>query len=135
VSDSTSWSLPSRAACRAGLIAITAALVTACGSVAATNAISDASRDLREARQHKADEYAVYYYTRADVYLQKAKKLNGMGQFQVAQEYARVSQDASAKSLDVAKINKDQAARRDKFAPKKDGKDPPPPPSFTPSGP
>ena len=104
-----------------------------CGSVSATTAISDASRDLREAKQQKADEFAVYYYTRADIYLQKAKKLNGMGHYQVAHEYARTASEAAAKSLDVARINKDQAARRDKFAPRKDGDKAPEAPGFTPS--
>ena len=115
------------------LLVVTLALAN-CGSVGASTAINDATRDLREAKQQKADEYAVYYYSRAEIYLQKAKKLNGMGQFQVAQEYARTSSEAAAKSLDVARINKDQSARRDKFAPKKDGKDSVPEvPGFTPS--
>ncbi|MSQ81886.1 MAG: hypothetical protein EXR77_03090 [Myxococcales bacterium] len=115
------------------VLAVTLALAN-CGSVGASTAITDATRDLREAKQQKADEFAVYYYSRAEVYLQKAKKLNGMGQFQVAQEYARTSSEAAAKSLDVARINKDQSARRDKFAPKKDGKDSEPEvPGFTPS--
>lgn len=117
-------------------VAVVIAVTGACGSIGASTAIHDAARELAEARQHKADEYAVYYYSRAEIYLQKAKKLNGMGQYQAAQEYARVSAEASAKSLDVARINKDQAARRDKFAPKKDGKDGPSgAPGFTPSGP
>lgn len=90
-----------------------------CGSVSASTAINDATRDLHEAKEQKAPEFAVYYYTRADTYLQKAKELNGMGQFQVAAEYARTSQDASEKALGVARTNRDQAARREKFAPKK----------------
>ncbi len=122
------------AAVRAAAVVLAIGAVAGCGSVAASTAITDATRDLREAKQQKADEFAVYYYTRADVFLQKAKKLNGMGHYQVAQEFARVSSEAAAKSLDVARINKDQAARRDKFAPKKDGKDAAPEaPGFTPS--
>ncbi|MBM4342856.1 MAG: DUF4398 domain-containing protein [Deltaproteobacteria bacterium] len=121
---------------RLAIVAVMVAAAAGCGSVGASTAITDATRDLREAKQQKADEFAVYYYTRADIYLQKAKKLNGMGHYQVAQEYARVSSEAAAKSLDVARINKDQAARRDKFAPKKDGKDAAPAaPGFTPSDP
>ncbi len=122
------------AAARVVVLALALGAIAACGSVSASTALSDATRDLREAKQQKADEFAVYYYTRADIYLQKAKKLNGMGHYQVAQEYARVSSEAAAKSLDVARINKDQAARRDKFAPNKDGKDAAPEaPGFTPS--
>lgn len=90
-----------------------------CGAVSASSALNEANRDLREAQAQQADKYAPYYYTRAESYLQKAKELNGMGQFQVAAEYARVSQEAADKSLEVGKINKEQAGRRDKFAPKK----------------
>ena len=111
-----------------------ALLLAGCGSVSASGALTDATRDLREAKQQKADEFAVYYYTRAEAYLLKAKKLNGMGQYEAAQDYAKKSIEAATKSLDVARINKDQAARREKFAPKKDGKDAPPDsPGFTPS--
>lgn len=127
---------PGRARAAAAFCAVALLAGAGCGSVGASTAIHDATRDLLEAKQQKADEFAIYYYSRAEVYLQKAKKLNGMGQYQVAQDYARVSQEACAKSLDVARINKDQASRRDKFAPKKDGKDSPgAAPGFTPSGP
>lgn len=90
-----------------------------CGAVSASTALAEASRDLREAQAQQADKYAPYYYTRAESHLQKAKELNGMGQFQVAAEYARVSGEAANKSLEVGKVNKEQAGRRDKFAPKK----------------
>ncbi|MBI5607549.1 MAG: DUF4398 domain-containing protein [Deltaproteobacteria bacterium] len=89
-----------------------------CGSVSASSAISDATRDLRESEAQKAPEYAVYYYARAESYLAKAKECNGMGQFQVATEYARTSQGASEKALEMARIGRDQTSRREKFAPK-----------------
>ena len=76
----------------------------------------------------------MYYYTRAETFLEKAKECNGMGQYQVAATYARTSQEASEKALDVAKVGKDQAARREKFAPKKSDKDKKGGPGFTPSG-
>lgn len=119
---------------RHAIAATLLAALAACGSVGASTAITDATRDLNEAKSQKADTFAEYFYTRAEVYLQKAKKLNGMGQYQVAQEYARVSSEASAKSTDLARINKEQAGRREKFAPKKSDKPgAPEAPGFTPS--
>lgn len=95
-----------------------AVVAAGCGSVSASSAISDATRDLRETEAQKAPEYAVYYYARAESYLAKAKECNGMGQFQVATEYARTSQGASEKALEMARLGRDQASRREKFAPK-----------------
>ncbi len=132
----TAWSSlsgsPSRLGSRPSLwclgLLLAAAIGTpGCGAVSASSALNEANRDLREAQAQQADKFAPYYYTRAESYLQKAKELNGMGQFQVAAEYARVSQEAAGKSLEVGKVNKEQAGRRDKFAPKK--------PSDTPSTP
>jgi hypothetical protein len=102
---------------RLGWVAAALALA-GCGSVSASSAISDATRDLRESEAQKAPEYAVYYYARAESYLAKAKECNGMGQFQVATEYARTSQGATEKALEVARAGRDQASRREKFAPK-----------------
>lgn len=110
----------------AALACLAMALTSGCGAVSASTALNEASRDLREAQQQQADKFAPYHYTRAESYLRKAKELNGMGQYQVAGEYARVSQEASTKSLEVARVNKDQAARREKFAPKKSDTPPTP---------
>lgn len=107
-----------------GLLLAAVIASAGCGAVSASSALNEANRDLREAQAQQADKYAPYYYTRAESYLQKAKELNGMGQFQVAGEYARVSQEAADKSLEVGKINKEQAGRRDKFAPKKGNDNP-----------
>jgi hypothetical protein len=109
----------------AALTSLALGFAPGCGAVSASTALNEASRDLREAQQQQADKFAPYHYTRAETYLRKAKELNGMGQYQVAGEYARVSQEASTKSLEVARVNKDQAARREKFAPKKSGSDAP----------
>jgi hypothetical protein len=108
----------------AALLAVCA--LAGCGAVSASSALSDAQRGLEEARAQQADEFAPYDYTRADAFYQKAKACNGMGQYQIAASYARTSQDAATKSLDVAKANKEQAARRKKFAPTQDGKSPAP---------
>jgi hypothetical protein len=114
----------------AALASLALGFAPGCGAVSASTALNEASRDLREAQQQQADKFAPYHYTRAESYLRKAKELNGMGQYQVAGEYARVSQEASTKSLEVARVNKDQAARREKFAPKKSGSDAPPAPKL-----
>ena len=118
----------------AALALLAAAALGGCGSVTTTGALNDAERQLNEARGIDADKYAVYEYTRADVYFQKAKKLAGEGQFEQASEYARASQNASEKSIDVARLNKDREARRAKFAPKPKDEAPRKVPSFTPGG-
>lgn len=115
---------------RGALTCAALAAAAGCGAVSASTALNEAGRDLREAQQQQADKFAPYHYTRAETYLRKAKELNGMGQYQVAGEYARVSQEASTKSLEVARVNKEQAARREKFAPKKTGSDAPPAPKL-----
>lgn len=115
---------------RGALLGVALGAAAGCGAVSASTALNEAGRDLREAQQQQADKFAPYHYTRAETYLRKAKELNGMGQYQVAGEYARVSQEASTKSLEVARVNKEQAARREKFAPKKTGSDNPPAPKL-----
>lgn len=117
---------------RAAALLASAALLGACGSVTAASSISDAQHELDEAKGHEAEENAPYEYTRAWAYLQKAKKLNGQGMYEQAGEYARVSQVASEKAVDVARLAKDAKKRKDKFAPKTD--EDKGPPSFTPSG-
>lgn len=111
-----------------------ATVAMGCGSVSATGSLNDAERQLNEARGLQADTYAVYEYTRADSYFQKAKKLAGEGQFEQAAEYARASQSAAEKSIDVARLNKDREARKAKFAPKTKDEAPRKVPSFTPGG-
>lgn len=108
-------------------------LAIGCGSVTAASNLGDAQRQLDEAKGLEADQYAIYEYTRAYSYLQKAKKLNGEGMYEQASEYARLSQTAADKALDVARMNKDREKRREKFAPKKkeEGRKAP---GFTPSG-
>jgi hypothetical protein len=110
---------------------ITLAFLASCGSVTATSAIGDAQHELDEAKGHEAEDNAPYEYTRAWAYLQKAKKLNGQGMYEQAAEYARVSQTASEKAIDVAHLAKDAKKRKEKFAPKTD--EDKGAPSFTPS--
>ena len=69
--------------------------------------------------------------TRASAYLHKAKEMQGMGMYEQAGDYARQSQLAAEKALDVARLAKDRQKRKEKFSPKDEPKDAP---SFTPSG-
>lgn len=112
--------------------ALLAMLSIGCGAVTASSNIGDATREFDEAKGLDAEKNATYWYTRAAAYLQKAKKLQGEGLYEQASEYARLSQTASEKALDVARLGKDTQKRKEKFAPKQDeGKKAP---GFTPSG-
>ncbi len=123
----------------AGLSLLASLGLGGCGSVTASSSISDARHAVDEVNAHDGDKYAPYETTRATVYLQKAKKLQGEGMYEQATEYARISQTAAEKAVDVARLNEDREKRRQKFAPKDAGTrdrpaEPPKAPSFTPSG-
>lgn len=124
-----------RSAFQPALLVATALLVlgAGCGSVTAAGSISDAEHDLDEARGLQAEENAPYEYTRAATYLHKAKEMRGIGQYEQASDYARLSQAAAEKALDVARLSKDRQKRKEKFSPK--DKEEGGGPSFTPSGP
>lgn len=101
----------------------TALLASGCGSVSAASSLSDAQELLDEAQGREAPKYAPYEYTRAATYLDKAKECNGMGQYEAAGDFASESQKAAEKAMQVARLNKEQAGRRERFAPTR--KDPP----------
>jgi len=111
------------AVARALLLIVLVALPTAfdlgCGSVSSQSAIGDALLELDEARGLGAEDNAPYEYTSAFMYLQKAKKLNGQGQYEQASEYASKSREVSKKSMEVTRLALDRAKRQEKFAPKK----------------
>jgi hypothetical protein len=89
-----------------------------CGSVTAATSIGDATRDLEEAQGLEAEKNAPYEYTRADALLTKSKELRGRGKYEQAADFARQSQAASEKAVDVARLAQDRTKRREKFAPK-----------------
>lgn len=98
-------------------------MASGCGSVSAASSLSDAQELLDEAQSREAEKFAPYEYTRAATYLQKAKECNGMGQFEAAGDFAGESQKAAEKAMQVARLNKEQSMRRERFAPTR--KDPP----------
>jgi hypothetical protein len=118
---------PLARSCRvlAQLVAILVVAGSGCGSVSAAASLSDANDVLTEARGREAERFAPYEYTRALTYLDKAKECNGMGQYEAAGDFARESQKAAEKAMQVARLNKEQSLRRERFAPTR--KDPPKP--------
>lgn len=115
-----------RTASRATVVAAVLGAVSVlggCGSVSAASSLSDAQELLDEAQGREAPQYAPYEYTRAASYLDKAKECNGMGQYEAAGDFASESQKAAEKAMQVARLNKEQAMRRERFAPTR--KDPP----------
>lgn len=105
------------------LALVGAVLASGCGSVSAASSLSDAQELLDEAQGREAAKFAPYEYTRAATYLDKAKECNGMGQYEAAGDFASESQKAAEKAMQVARLNKEQAGRRERFAPTR--KDPP----------
>lgn len=100
-------------------VALPTAFDLGCGSVSSQSAIGDALLELDEARGLGAEDNAPYEYTSAFMYLQKAKKLNGQGQYEQASEYASKSREVSKKAVEVTRLALDRAKRMEKFAPKK----------------
>ncbi|MEY3013003.1 MAG: hypothetical protein RIT45_1738 [Pseudomonadota bacterium] len=125
-------SLGSSTASRVRRLALTGAFVLGaslasggCGPVSTASTISDADRDLEECTSLEAERRAPYEFTKARALLEKAKELEGYGQYESATNFARQSRTMSEKAIDVARLAAEREKRDEKFgkrkAPKADG--------------
>ncbi len=83
----------------AGLLAGTAA----CGPVIATSNIVSADAALEEARLLNAQRFAPYWYHSAELFLAKARELDGHSEYQFASEYAGIALVRAGKALDITR--------------------------------
>lgn len=105
-----------RATAAAGMALFT----LACGPVSTASTIGDADRDLEEAETLEAKRRAPYEYTKARALLEKAKELEGYGQYESASNFARQSRLMSEKAIDVARLAAEREKRDEKFGKRKD---------------
>jgi hypothetical protein len=66
-------------------------LFGACGPIISTSSLHDASEAVERARDLNADELAIYEFTSAEAYLEKAREEWGYSDFQHAIDYARLA--------------------------------------------
>ena len=83
----------------AGLLIGTAA----CGPVIATSNIVSADAALEEARLLNAQRFAPYWYHSAELFLAKARELDGHSEYQFASEYAGIALVRAGKALDITR--------------------------------
>lgn len=84
----------------------------ACGPVLATPEIAQASRAVEDAESAEADRFAVYEYTLAVEYLDKAREEWGQGRYQKALEYGELARQFA-----------DEATRRAQRSPQRGASD------------
>ena len=83
-------------------------LVTACGPITSQTSIIDARDVLTEARRQGADTFAPYEYTKASLYLRKAKELQGHADYQQSDIFAQRSRGMAQEAIKVTAANKDK---------------------------
>ena len=70
-----------------------AVLGGACGPIISTSSLHDATEAVERARDMHADEIAIYEFTSAEAYLEKAREEWGYSDFGHAIDYARLAID------------------------------------------
>jgi hypothetical protein len=79
------------------------ALATGCGPIIATSNIVQADAALEEAKMLNAQRYAPYWFHSANIYLKKARDLDGHSEYQYASEYAGIALVRANKSLEISR--------------------------------
>ena len=87
---------------RALVIALLCSL-SACGPVIATSNIVAADAALEEARLLNAQRFAPYWYSSAELFLQKAREYDGHSEYQFASEFAGLALIRASKALDITR--------------------------------
>ena len=95
-----------------GLFAL-AVTLAACGPIAYVNEVTrKASDSVDEAKSAQADKYSPYYWTRATQYLHQAMVLAAHADFQGANRFGRLANDAAKKAtVEAREAAKDPSKR------------------------
>ena len=83
----------------------------ACGPVAATSHVVDAREQVEAALAAGADTYAPYEYTKAQIYLRKAKELEGRSDYEQSMVFAKEAEEMAGKAVEVARKARARAER------------------------
>jgi sRNA-binding protein len=109
-----------------------AALISACGPIAYVGQVTLRADDAVEAaRAAEADKYSPYWWTRAKEYLYMAREVAGHADYQGANHFGRLAEEAAIKAkaeaeahprVEPAKVEVAPANKPDAIAPAKDPK-------------
>lgn len=77
--------------------------ILGCGPVIATSNIIQADAALEEARLLNAQAHAPYWFHSAQIYLKKARALDGKSEYQHASNYAGISLSRAQKALELTR--------------------------------
>ena len=95
---------------------------TACGPISSTTHLIDARDQFKIAKREEAKTYAPYEYTKAEIYLRKAKELQGYSEYQQSMVFAIRAKDMSVEAVKVSRKNKAKQQRlKLRKAPQKPG--------------
>lgn len=82
-------------------------LCVACGPVAYVNQVTRGAQSaLDEAKAANADKYSPYWWTRATLYLHMAREVAGRADFQGANHFGRLAEDAAHEATQEAQTHK-----------------------------
>lgn len=73
--------------------------LASCGPIVSTQMISDARRSVDRASSRDGAEHAIYEYTLATLYLDKAREEWAYNRYQKARDYARLAQRYAEEAL------------------------------------
>lgn len=98
---------------RLGFVLALAVGAAACGPIAYVNEVTrKASDSVDRARVVEADRYAPYYWTRATQYLHQAKVLAAHADFQAANRFGRLANEAAEKAVVEAGVAAKDPSKR-----------------------
>ncbi len=85
--------------------------VAGCGPISSTTHLIDARDQFKVAKREEAKTFAPYEYTKAELYLRKAKELQGYSEYQQSMVFAIRAKDMSVEAVKVSRRNKAKQAR------------------------
>ena len=80
-------------------------LASACGPIQSTAWLIDAHKSIDEARSQNAEAFAVYEWTRATLYFDKAREEAGYADYEQAVDYAKKAHAAALKAVEQSKTS------------------------------
>ncbi|HEY1555248.1 MAG TPA: hypothetical protein VGF94_10490 [Kofleriaceae bacterium] len=85
-------------------VVIAVVLAFGCGPVAYVQQMSSADDAIAEARAAHADKYSPYWWTRANEYIHMARLVAGHADYQGANKFGRLANEAAVKARDEAEV-------------------------------
>ena len=100
-------------------------LLSACGPVTSSSAVSDAEAAIAAAEKENAHRFAAFSYWSSVNYLEKAKQVEGYSEFGPATDFAIKSLELALRSVEETKeFHHQEKLRRERLKKSKSGKRP-----------